>query len=220
MQRAVELFLRAVPKMMDVILIYILFMTIYSLLGVQLFAGKFGQCELHNLALGGGAADLAPSSAQSRRLLGAAAAPSSALSAAGLSAAAASEAPMMTWGHRHAPPSNRSACEASGGSWENPAWGNFDNFPSSALVLFEMATLEGWTTVVYAGIDAVAPDVAPQRDYAPVQVRAVHAHAHPHPHAHAHAHDTCNMHMPPVQVRAVHAGMPRTRPLGVNREGG
>ena len=63
----------------------------------------------------------------------------------------------------------RQACEAAGQEWLNPHWGSFDNVASSALLLFEMATLDGWTRVMYAGIDATGVDTAPVRDYAPAR---------------------------------------------------
>ena len=68
--------------------------------------------------------------------------------------------------------SSREECLAAGGAWENPLWGNFDNILSSALLLFEMSTLEGWTTVMYAGIDATGVDQNPVRDAHPSQVCA------------------------------------------------
>ena len=56
------------------------------------------------------------------------------------------------------------ACAARGGLWSNPPMGNFDNIFTSSLLLFEMAGMEGWPDVMYAGVDAVGKDVAPVRD--------------------------------------------------------
>ena len=56
------------------------------------------------------------------------------------------------------------ACEAVGGLWANPAFGNFDDIAAAALLLFEMAGMEGWPDVMYQGIDAVGVDEAPVRD--------------------------------------------------------
>ena len=51
-----------------------------------------------------------------------------------------------------------------GGLWANPAFGNFDDIAAAALLLFEMAGMEGWPDVMYQGIDAVGVDEAPVRD--------------------------------------------------------
>eukprot|EP00899_Mesostigma_viride_P006469 jgi/Mesvir1/15823/Mv03377-RA.1 len=42
---------------------------------------------------------------------------------------------------------------------------NFDNILNAMLCLFEMATTEGWTEVMYSGVDAVGVNVAPIRDH-------------------------------------------------------
>ena len=59
---------------------------------------------------------------------------------------------------------DKAACEAVGGLWANPAFGNFDDIAAAALLLFEMAGMEGWPDVMYQGIDAVGVDEAPVRD--------------------------------------------------------
>ena len=41
--------------------------------------------------------------------------------------------------------------------------GSFDNVGSASLLLFEVSTLEGWASVMYAAVDA-----SPERDSAPV----------------------------------------------------
>eukprot|EP00899_Mesostigma_viride_P021429 jgi/Mesvir1/29288/Mv01554-RA.1 len=47
--------------------------------------------------------------------------------------------------------------------WHNSAC-NFDNILHAMLCLFEMATTEGWTDVMYAGVDAVGVGIALKRD--------------------------------------------------------
>eukprot|EP00899_Mesostigma_viride_P006366 jgi/Mesvir1/15730/Mv03304-RA.1 len=47
--------------------------------------------------------------------------------------------------------------------WYNNAC-NFDNILNAMLCLFEMATTEGWTDVMYAGVDAVGVGIALKRD--------------------------------------------------------
>ena len=95
MRLAVTLLFKVMPKVFDVLLIYVVFLDVFAILGVQLFAGKFAACD---------GADL-PSKA---------------------------------------------ACEAAGYAWVNPSWGSFDNVFAASLLLFEMSSLEGWPTVLYA----------------------------------------------------------------------
>ena len=51
--------------------------------------------------------------------------------------------------------------------WLNPEWGHFDNVAAAALTLFEMSTLEGWQTVMWASIDATDAGLAPAHDAHP-----------------------------------------------------
>ncbi len=51
--------------------------------------------------------------------------------------------------------------------WENERM-NFDNIYNSLLTLFEMSTTEGWTTVMYAAVDATGTDKQRVRDHSPV----------------------------------------------------
>ena len=44
---------------------------------------------------------------------------------------------------------------------------NFDNVFNAMQTLFEMSTTEGWTAVMYMGVDARSPDLAPKRDNTP-----------------------------------------------------
>ena len=57
------------------------------------------------------------------------------------------------------------ACVAAGGLWENPSIGSFDNFFSAALILFEISSLEGWPTIMFAGVDATEMGEAPQASH-------------------------------------------------------
>ena len=49
--------------------------------------------------------------------------------------------------------------------WRPGRYGNFDNIGWAMLTLFEVATLELWTKIMYQSIDAVSVDEAPQRDH-------------------------------------------------------
>lgn len=121
----------------DVILVYALFLDVFAILGVQLFAGKFGSCD-------GEASDGARG---------------------GLMALESLSGPRLAAGMDAAGLLTRSECEAAGREWINPSFGHFDNIASAALLLFEMASLEGWTTVMFVGIDARGVELAPVRDH-------------------------------------------------------
>ena len=52
--------------------------------------------------------------------------------------------------------------------WLNPAFGSFDSFGSAMLLLYVMSTGDGWEDVMYQGMDAVGPGIAPVRnDFSP-----------------------------------------------------
>ncbi|CUI14793.1 voltage-gated ion channel protein, putative, partial [Bodo saltans] len=48
---------------------------------------------------------------------------------------------------------NAAACEAVGGRWSNAAY-NFDHLGQAYLTLFVLATTEGWSTIMFNGMDA------------------------------------------------------------------
>ena len=55
---------------------------------------------------------------------------------------------------------SREACLAAGAEWVNSQW-NFDNVFVSTLTLFEVSTLELWSTIMYNTLDARGVDLAP-----------------------------------------------------------
>jgi hypothetical protein len=107
-RRVVELFLRALPRMFDVVVLCAVLSIVYAILGVQLFAGKFGRCDNEGSQV-----------------------------------------------------NTRSGCLASGRTWSNPPFGDFDHIGSALLRLFEISTLEGWTELLWAGMDASQVDESP-----------------------------------------------------------
>eukprot|EP00966_Prymnesium_polylepis_P266257 6150543-Prymnesium_polylepis.2 len=132
MRLAMELLLRTLPEVLDVLAIYLCFLDVFAILGVQLFAGKLGSCKHFQAQFSLNPLDLfSPTELEVRK--------------------------------------SRASCETAGGTWENPQFGSFDNIFSSALLLFEISTLEGWPSVVYAGIDATGVDLAHVRDAHPSQ---------------------------------------------------
>ena len=61
----------------------------------------------------------------------------------------------------------RAACLDAGYTWRNnPA--NFDNIGRAFLTLFQVASLEGWPTIMYLSVDAVSYEDAPEKDRYPV----------------------------------------------------
>ena len=57
----------------------------------------------------------------------------------------------------------KSDCIAAGGTWKNQDE-NFDNVFESMLSVFQMMTTEGWTTVMYSGMDAKGYEMQPKRN--------------------------------------------------------
>ena len=111
MRLVIALLLRTMPKVIDICAVSLLFLLIFAILGVQLFAGKFASCSLDGVT-------------------------------------------------------TLAACAAAGGVWANPSIGSFDDVGAASLLLFEMAGMEGWPDVMYAGVDASNADEAPIVGYA------------------------------------------------------
>ena len=56
-------------------------------------------------------------------------------------------------------------------AWANPAFGSFDDFWSSMLLLFVAATADGWDMFMFTGMDAVGPNISPVRnDFSPLSM--------------------------------------------------
>eukprot|EP00474_Spongospora_subterranea_P005111 CRZ05569.1 hypothetical protein [Spongospora subterranea] len=62
-------------------------------------------------------------------------------------------------------PLSSDMCEAGGGVWKNPDLGSFDHLGAAMLILFEISTLEGWTDVMWATVDATSAGLPPLQDY-------------------------------------------------------
>jgi hypothetical protein len=55
--------------------------------------------------------------------------------------------------------------------WLNPAFGSFDDFSSSMLILYVASTGDGWEEFMWAGMDATGVDMAPERnDFSPASI--------------------------------------------------
>ena len=121
MRIVVKLLIKALPGVLDVLMVFVLFLDVFAILGVQLFAGRFGTCVHYT-------------------------------ENSGVAKVSIGHTPSVEWLTTHA------SCEAAGHLWQNPSFGSFDNVGTAALLLFEMASLEGWPTVLFAGIDASADE--------------------------------------------------------------
>ena len=90
----------------NLFLVMLIIMTLYGIMGVQVFQGSFYSCSTNFTAVG---------------------------------------------------PDD---CVSQGGSWVNGDY-HFDNLPQAYISLFVMSTLEGWSAIMYDGIDAVGPGQSP-----------------------------------------------------------
>eukprot|EP00762_Andalucia_godoyi_P008681 ANDGO_00428.mRNA.1 Muscle calcium channel subunit alpha-1 len=120
MRVVVDTLVRSVPPILSVFLIFLILLTVFGILGVQLFAGKFYRCndlavETKNQCTGN-FTDLNGSTIQR--------------------------------------------------DWSQPM-ANFDNFGNSILTLIGIMGTEGWTDVMYDGIDATDYDRQPRRNNNP-----------------------------------------------------
>jgi Ion transport protein len=62
---------------------------------------------------------------------------------------------------------DRAQCEAINGDWQNERVSNFDNFGSAMLMLFEIASLEGWPTQMLLMLDSTNDPEAARRNASP-----------------------------------------------------
>ena len=160
----VDALLRSLPGLGNVLLVALLFWLIFGILGMQLFMGAFSRCsdesvEEKALCIDGWVnqtLDVAWDSVSQ-----------SCVGWAEMSASAQGDAALLS------APTSDEACVGSYASsafveraWAAEAY-NFDSIFDAMRTLFEMSTTEGWTAVMYDGVDARSPDLAPRRDHNP-----------------------------------------------------
>ncbi|CAG7722563.1 unnamed protein product [Allacma fusca] len=122
MKIVVNALMFAIPSIVNVLLVCLLFWLIFSIMGVQFFKGKFYRCVVNE---DGGIVD------------------------------------------RSEVKTKEECCNETNKqkySWINQT-PNFDNVFSGYLVLFEVATFEGWMEAMQASVDAVEVDQQPTRDF-------------------------------------------------------
>lgn len=96
----------SIAPLSNLLVVIMIVMTLYGIMGVQIFAGQFYMCNGTD--------------------------------------------PLVSYNTL-----DRLACEAIGGSWTNAPL-NFDNLGQALLTLFVMSTTEGWSNIMYNGMDATA----------------------------------------------------------------
>jgi len=150
----VNALLNSLPGLGNVLMVSILFWIIFGILGMQLFMGAFSRCsdesvEEKALCVDGWV--------------------NQTLNATWDSVAKTCDNPDLA----NATSVSLATCVGSYQSVEyvERTWAsddmNFDNIFNAMQTLFEMSTTEGWTAVMYNGVDARSPELAPQRDYQP-----------------------------------------------------
>ena len=126
-RQVVNLLVTVMPRVFNVMLVYMLFLVVFGILGVQLFSGRFASCVF-----------VEPSSA----LAASASAASSSDASASITAATQRALPASsTMSGQHV---ERHQCTSLGPGfeWRNPSYGSFDSIGSACLLLFEVSALE------------------------------------------------------------------------------
>lgn len=130
----------AAPAILDVLLVHVLFLVIFSILGVQLFKNTFYRCSCMEWC--------------PERILD----PSAAV-------AAAQPESRLCQGLCPSAPAHASACV-----WErHPIW-SFDNVAFALLTLFEVSTLERWPEVMWLAVDGQSDSEGPEYNKNPIVV--------------------------------------------------
>ena len=160
----VNALLRSLPGLGNVLLVALLFWLIFGILGMQLFMGAFSRCsdesvETKALCVDGWVNQTLDVEWDS-------VSQSCAGWAEMLASAQGGDAALSE-------PTSESTCVGSYASsafvertWASDHY-NFDNIFDAMRTLFEMSTTEGWTAVMYDGVDSRSPELAPERDHNP-----------------------------------------------------
>jgi len=153
LKQCVDTLMKSIPAMSVLMTVAGLFFIIFAVLGVELFGGRFGYCldpAFEGLAYGG---RVVP----------------------GINGSSSGGAPPFQSDYEEClkRPKYNLTRHATNGSlltelakvdgslitftefpqWVNPHFGNFDNLLESLLLLFEVATLEGWPSVMHTAMD-------------------------------------------------------------------
>ena len=121
MKVAVNALIGAIPSVLNVLFVCVLFWLIFGILGMQLFSGKFFKCNDDS----------------------------------------------VQWKYQCSGFFlDPETADVTSRIWANPPY-SFDNIYEAFLILFEMATLEGWADAMYSGVDSTEINQQPIRDNHP-----------------------------------------------------
>ena len=141
---------KAVPKFLDVLIVWCFFIVIWSVVFVQLYSHKFWHCDFTGM------------NATWQRFV---------QEEVGLTK---QHHTWLSWKRTHVSPDENSTgalfwtrknCTDYGGTWVNRE-SNFDNLGQAFLTLFHMSTMEGWVAVMRYATDVVGIDKHPIQDFA------------------------------------------------------
>ena len=164
----VNALMNSLPGLGNVLMVSLLFWIIFGILGMQLFMGSFSRCDDGGVETKADCVDGWVNATKD------AAWDSVAKTCTNPSLIANLTATAIASGTTFAVASlNITTCV---GSYDETlfvqrTWNsddtNFDNILNAMRALFEISTTEGWTSVMYAGVDARGPELAPSRDHQP-----------------------------------------------------
>jgi len=143
--------LNSMPGLANVLLVSLLFWVIFGILGMQLFMGSFARCDDEDV------------DERSKCVDGWV---NGTVSMAWDSVAQECNHPSLVGLTRETCVGEFNQTEYRERSWSSDDM-NFDNIFNAMQTLFEMSTTEGWTAVMYNGVDARSPELAPKRDNNP-----------------------------------------------------
>lgn len=137
---------RSVPSIVNVLFVCLLFLLIFSVIGINYFKGTFSACQ------------------------------GELFDALDVDKVAFLTQPPTDWfpqystwmGDCHPDGTkltSKMVCECWGLEWGSTVPQNFDNIGNAMGALFELSTTEGWVDVMYAGVDATGVDMQPIRDH-------------------------------------------------------
>ena len=140
----------SLPGMGNVLMVSLLFWLIFGILGMQLFMGAFARCSDDDVDSKVECVDGIVNATVTMKW----------------------DTITKSCNYPHAV-YNQTACvgEYNTSTFVERTWKsddmNFDNVFNAMQTLFEMSTTEGWTAVMYNGVDSRSPELAPKRDHNP-----------------------------------------------------
>ena len=168
MRLIITALVKVMPSVTEVFGVLLAVMMVFAILSLQLFSDSFGSCSDDSYTTRESC--LAAAGAGRRLELGAGAEgpwlPPDSLDLARLDLGSRRE---LKGGHdSNIGATDFATSDSTMAPWLNPAFGSFDSFGSAMLLLYIMSTGDGWEDVMYQGMDAVGPGIAPVRnDFSP-----------------------------------------------------